>query len=602
MHKGLIRRAAGAAIAILLLTAVPVFADTVPAAGDAIVDLPPAGPGQMVDVSVWFSLVCAGTNHAAPGSTIQLSLSGGTIPDDGAATVTGTTIGPVPADWPAVGAPCPVPTRTLLSNGPSAVSLRMPTTPGNDYEFTLMWSRLGTTGLTGFSIKTFRIDVVPNTPPVVTVPADMTVEATSAAGAAVSFSATATDAEDATPPTPSCTPASGWTFPLGVTTVTCTATDSGGLTGSRSFYVTVEDTTAPTLVGMPGDMTIRTNDPGGAILTYASPTATDAVDASPTVVCSPASGDPIAVGSTTVTCTATDDAGNPSTASFQANVVLNTAPVLTVPADKTAEATSAAGAVVSFTATATDAEDSTAPTPTCAPASGSTFPLGTTSVNCTVTDSDGLTDRGSFQVTVVDTTAPVMPNIADFELTTTDPTGTTLDYGYVSVVERVDPSPVVVCRPASGSWIPVGTTKVTCTATDFSGNQSSMSFTATVRLASSVTWTAVWGEPIGLVDGAFVVNGSRSIPVKVELFANGVERTSGHGTLSVVGCDGGAAVEVALSWDGGRWTGKLDTSWLAGAGCYRVTASLDGNAAGSFRLDLRGADPVSTPKGNKTKP
>jgi len=143
---------------------------------------------------------------------------------------------------------------------------------------------------------------------------------------------------------------------------------------------------------------------------------------------------------------------------------------------------------------------------------------------------------------------------------------------------------------------------VTCTATDASGNHRSATFTATVTLVSSVTWTAVWGEPIGLVDGAFVVNGSRSIPVKVGMFANGVEQTSGHGTLSIVGCDGGAAVVVELSWDGGRWNGKLDTSRLAGTGCYRVTASLDGNAAGSFRLDLRGADPVSTPKGNKTKP
>ena len=600
MHKGLSRRAAAAASAMLLLTAVPVFADTVPAGGDQIEDLAPAGPGQVVDVSVWFSLVCDGVSHAAPSSTIQLSLSGGTVPGDGAATVAGTTIS-VPDDWPAVGAQCSVPARTILSNGPSAVTLRMPTEPNNDYEFTLMWSRTGTTGLTGFSIKTFRVDVVANRAPVVTVPADMTAEATSAAGAVVSFSATATDAEDATPPTPSCEPASGWTFPLGVTTVTCSATDSGGLTGRSSFHVTVEDTTAPTLVGVPGDKTIRTNDPGGAILTYASPTATDAVDASPNVVCSPASGDPIAVGPTTVNCRATDEAGNASTASFQANVVLNVAPVLTVPADKTVEATSAAGAAVSFTATATDAEDGTA-TPTCTPASGSTFPLGTTTVNCTVTDRDGLSDSGSFKVTVDDTTAPVMPNIADFELTTNDPTGTTLDYGYVSVVERVDPSPVVVCRPASGSWIPVGTTTVTCTATDFSGNQSSMSFKATVRLASSVTWTAVWGEPVGLVGDAFVVNGSRSIPVKVEMFANGIEQTAGHGALSIVGCDGGAAVEVALSWDGGRWTGKLDTSWLAGAGCYRVTTSLDGNVAGSFRLDLRGADPVSTPKGNKPKP
>ena len=40
---------------------------------------------------------------------------------------------------------------------------------------------------------------------------------------------------------------------------------------------------------------------------------------------------------------------------------------------------------------------------------------------------------------------------------------------------------------------------------------------------------------------------------------------------------------------------------LAGPGCYMVTVSLDGQAAGSFRMDLRGAAPAAAPtaaKGN----
>ena len=54
---------------------------------------------------------------------------------------------------------------------------------------------------------------------------------------------------------------------------------------------------------------------------------------------------------------------------------ISQAPVLSLPANMTVEATSAAGAVVTFAATANDPEDG-ALTPTCAPASGSTFPLG----------------------------------------------------------------------------------------------------------------------------------------------------------------------------------------------------------------------------------
>src|SRR5262249_2481263 len=57
------------------------------------------------------------------------------------------------------------------------------------------------------------------------------------------------------------------------------------------------------------------------------------------------------------------------------------------------------GAVVTFTATATDNVDGTDPV-TCTPASGSTFPVGTTTVNCTATDAAGNYSSGSFKVTV----------------------------------------------------------------------------------------------------------------------------------------------------------------------------------------------------------
>jgi hypothetical protein len=67
-----------------------------------------------------------------------------------------------------------------------------------------------------------------------------------------------------------------------------------------------------------------------------------------------------------------------------------TAPVLTVPSDITAEATSAAGAVVTYSATASDAVDPN-PTVSCSTPSGSTFPLGTTTASCTAVDAAGNT-------------------------------------------------------------------------------------------------------------------------------------------------------------------------------------------------------------------
>ena len=615
MNRRTMLWAVTAAITALLATAVVAFADTVPADGDAVapgnqtfIDLGQAGPGQNVDWSVGFRLTCAGLTHATPGATIHLNLSGGTVPDDGAATVVGTTIGPVPASWTAAGEGCPSPAPTLSSNGPSLVTLRMPTTPGNDYEFTLEWSHTGTTGITGMSTITFQVDVVPNTPPHLVLPANQSLEATSPSGAVATYTATATDAEDSTAPTPTCSPASGSTFPLGTTTITCDVTDSGGLSDHGSFFVTVLDTTPPSLVGMPGDVSLTTNDPSGTTLTFLPPTAADVADPSPTVECVPASGTAIPVGPTTVTCTATDASGNHASDTFQANVHLNTAPNLSLPNDMTREATSAAGAAVSFTVTATDAEDGSSLTPACSPVSGSTFPLGTTTVSCTVTDSGGLKDSGSFHVTVVDTTAPTLTGTpSNMTVVTANPAGANVTYARPTASDLVDSTPSVVCTPASGSTFPLGATTVTCTATDATGNHRATSFQVTVTFASSVSWTAVWGEPVGQGTDSLVVNGSRTLPVKLRIFADGVEQTTGNGTLTISSCTSTWTMTMPLSWDGGRWNGHLDTGSLAGPGCYNVVASLDGNAAGSFRLDVKGVTTAAGPasqgkdKGAKSK-
>jgi hypothetical protein len=76
------------------------------------------------------------------------------------------------------------------------------------------------------------------TPPVLTVPSNVTVDATSPAGAAVSYAATATDDLDPSPKV-SCTPAAGATFAIGDATVKCTATDAGGNSANASFTVHV---------------------------------------------------------------------------------------------------------------------------------------------------------------------------------------------------------------------------------------------------------------------------------------------------------------------------------------------------------------------------
>jgi hypothetical protein len=79
------------------------------------------------------------------------------------------------------------------------------------------------------------------------------------------------------------------------------------------------DTEPPTLT-LPTAITVDATGPTGAVVAYTA-TAADNVAQGLTVSCSPASGATFAVGTTTVGCTATDAAGNATTASFAVTVV-----------------------------------------------------------------------------------------------------------------------------------------------------------------------------------------------------------------------------------------------------------------------------------------
>lgn len=101
----------------------------------------------------------------------------------------------------------------------------------------------------GSTSGTFVVEVFDAGGPLLTLPDDIIAEATSAAGAVVTFTATAVDPVDGSVPV-TCTPESGSTFPLGVTLVTCTASDLQLHEVSDTFTVTVRDTTAPQVVSV----------------------------------------------------------------------------------------------------------------------------------------------------------------------------------------------------------------------------------------------------------------------------------------------------------------------------------------------------------------
>jgi hypothetical protein len=275
---------------------------------------------------------------------------------------------------------------------------------------------------------------------------------------------------------PNCEPPSGSFFPVGSTTVTCTGADGRG---DCTFAVTVNDTQAPSIT-CPADVTAG-NDPGqcGAVVAYSPP---EAADNCPGVAasCSPPSGSFFPIGSTQVTCTATDAAGNTSSCSFTVTVNDTEAPTITCPANIAVDNDPGqCDAVVSYLAPTTgdNCPDAAA---ACSPPSGSAFPVGTTTVTCTATDAADNTSSCSFTVTVGDTEAPTITCPADqtveVALGATD-----------AVMVYPPPTPsdncsvVVACLPPSGSAFPIGTTTTTCTATDAAGSTATCAFAVIVQ-------------------------------------------------------------------------------------------------------------------------
>ena len=87
----------------------------------------------------------------------------------------------------------------------------------------------------------------------------------------------------------------------------------------RAFLLTpIGDATPPTLV-VPEEVTANASGPAGAVVSYTA-SAEDDVDGPVPVDCSPASASIFPIGTTRVTCTASDTAGNEASASFDVHV------------------------------------------------------------------------------------------------------------------------------------------------------------------------------------------------------------------------------------------------------------------------------------------
>ena len=302
-----------------------------------------------------------------------------------------------------------------------------------------------------------------------------------------------------------------------IITRTFKATDAAGNSSTAVQTITVADPTAPT-VSAPADLTFQcASDVPAANASQA--TASDNCGAPALTVSETNNGGAGSAASPLVitrTYTATDAAGNTASDTQTITVSDTTAPTLNVPADIVVpNDAGSCSALVNFSVTATD---------NCGPAgvqlshaSGSVFPKGTTQVTATATDAFGNATTKTFNVTVNDTEAPTIgypSGGVTVQLPLNSP-ATSMAVSYAVTAADNCPGVTLNVSPASGSVFGVGTTTVTATATDASGNTTVRTFTVTVLY----NFTGFF-SPVSNIPTLNKANGGQNIPLKFSLSGN----------------------------------------------------------------------------------
>ncbi len=286
-----------------------------------------------------------------------------------------------------------------------------------------------------------------------------------------------------------------------------------GIAGERHAFLLkkiVTDTTAPLISytltpAVSGATGWYTAAPG---LVWAVKDPESAISSKVGCVDAPAVSD---TAGSSFSCQATSAGGTAAPVTTTTLKVDTVAPVLaTMPTAFTQAATALNGAVASYVLpTATDSLSGvSAAGVSCLPASGATFALGATPVNCSVNDVAGNTASSSFTVTVADQTPPVLVAVPPaFTQAATGLTGAVVNYTTPTASDSISGvSPVgVSCLPASGSTFALGATPVNCSVKDVAGNTASASFTVTV---ADQTPPVLTGVPVAFTQAATGLTGA----------------------------------------------------------------------------------------------
>jgi hypothetical protein len=229
-------------------------------------------------------------------------------------------------------------------------------------------------------------------------------------------------------------------------------------------------------------------------------------------------------------------------------VVDTTAPTLGgMPGDADLTTSGSSATLTYASPTASDVVDP-APAVGCLPASGSSLPVGDTTVTCTATDASGNSSSASFTAHVAFVAPP--------------PSGPPPSDPPSGPPPSDPPSPPPSNPPPSNP-------------------------PANPPAPPAGSWNAYWEQPVR--GGTLVVRGARTVPVKVRLVHDGKQVKKGLTVLTISQC-GGGDVERTLRLryqSNGRWMGNLRLAGLR-PGCHQAVVSVNGQVFGSFTLDVRG--------------
>lgn len=286
------------------------------------------------------------------------------------------------------------------------------------------------------------------------------------------------------------------TLPLGSNRIVLNVTDSGGKIGTDSKTVWVLDTTAPT-IDCPDDLTMEGQGPEGVPTTHtaiqlflAGAEASDIADPDPLITHNAPSGS-FPLGETVVTFTAMDESGNNAACQASVAILDTTPPEIACPDPITLELQSAEGvpadqSEIQAFLSGVSSSDICDPSPVIVDDHPDPFPQGVTVVTFTATDEWGNQSSCQSEVSVIDTIPPEIECPEDITLEGQGPAGVPVTDPAIqsfldgaTATDAVDPDPVIA-NDGPLDYFPLGSTVVTFTATDESGNASSCQATVTV--------------------------------------------------------------------------------------------------------------------------